>query len=239
MRFNCVCKSWQLLIQKIAISTFILLRTPNYRTRKSCFLSSKLVLPSEDGLEGGGETFLRQIPLDDKQKRIRIHMLGSCPWFGCVRIYNPSTGESTPWIKSLIKQQEDEKQVHAYCKCSYFGFNPATKEHKVLSLWLVITADGSGNYISDEKSCEVLTVDGKQQNSFRKVDDVLPTSPINLGSSVYVNNSIYWYHREPDKDVGLSIIEFNCATEKFRVISTPNNITDINRFCRTHLMVVV
>ncbi|XP_026429235.1 putative F-box protein At1g32420 [Papaver somniferum] len=270
MRFKCVCKSWQFLIEKdrhfidlhfarSEPSTFILLKTPNYKTRKPCFLSAKLVLPSEDdGLEGGGATFQRQI-IPQIELDSRIHMLefvNGLVCFAnqgtrCFQIYNPSTGESTPWIKSLIKQQkEDEKQVVNYdgsvvytraylnFRWSYFGYNPATKEHKVLSLWKVHSSDESGNCVSDEKICEVLTVGGKQQNSFRKVDEVLLVSPIYLGKSVYVNGSIFWYHRESDRDVGVAIIEFNCGTEKFRVIPIPNSIIDVSRFCRTHLMEV-
>ncbi|KAI3838191.1 hypothetical protein MKX03_024835 [Papaver bracteatum] len=246
MRLKCVCKRWQFLIEKdrhffnlhfgrSEPRAVLLLKTPNYENRKPCLLSANLVLPSGDGLEGGGATFQRQIipqiVLDSS-----VHMLNFVHGLvcfasqdtRCVLIYNPSTGESTPWIKSLVKQQqEDEKQVvgkdgkcayRAYLnfRKSYFGYNPATKEHKVLSLWRIYNEDENGNI---------------------KVDDVLPVNPLYLGKpAVYVNGSIYWYHTKPDIDVGLSVVEFNCGTEKFRVISIPNSITDISRFCNTHLM---
>ncbi|KAI3961603.1 hypothetical protein MKW92_032797 [Papaver armeniacum] len=271
MKFKCVCKSWQLLIEKdrrfidlhftrskSRSTLYILPRTPEYETRRdreSWFLLAELSLPSAVELVRGRATFQRQIPLSERDPS--THMLKSVNGLVCfanlkhgVRIYNPSTRESTPWIKSLIKQQHGHEMPEyiTFNEWSYFGYNPATKEHKVLSMWYVRKQDKYGNGIGDDETvCEVLTVGGgKQQNSFRMVDDVLLAPPYYLGDSVYVNGSIYWYRAKPNRDESrtdydrdeLSIIEFNCGTEKFREISVPNSITDICRFRSTLLMEV-
>ncbi|KAI3888169.1 hypothetical protein MKX03_020567 [Papaver bracteatum] len=102
-------------------------------------------------------------------------------------------------------------------------------------MWVVSKHDMKGSYIGEDKIYEVLTVG---HNSFRRADDALPVVPVFLCKPVYMNGSIYWYHKVPNMEVGLSIVEFNCATEKFGIISIPDYITDINRFSIIRLMEV-
>ncbi|KAI3894794.1 hypothetical protein MKW92_000178 [Papaver armeniacum] len=109
-----------------------------------------------------------------------------------------------------------------------FGYDPTTKEHKVISIWVRQLYNGP----HDKKEvwlCEVLTV---RHNSWRIIEAVPPVSPVALSTarSVYANGSIYWLLHGVEDDefepnaVGPLIVEFIVGIETFRVISIPNFI---------------
>ncbi|KAI3945624.1 hypothetical protein MKW92_032105 [Papaver armeniacum] len=253
MRFKCVCKRWQSLIQKD--DHFIDLHHTRSQTRKSllicpptmytygeiCYLLAELLIPDEGS--GGGATVHKKIPDIDRPDASLLQPLNGLFCFmdsqeASVCVQNPSTRESTPWIKSIIKQQhEDEGKVievideHgdlvkydiAYRNYDWkFGFDPATKEHKVISLWVKQLSNRRLGR-SEEWLCEVLTV---RQNSWRTIDAVPPVSPLSLACSrsAYANGSIYWLHYGPREDKDPSIVEFNVGSEMFRVIPLPKFI---------------
>lgn len=232
MRFKCVCKSWKSLIEKDpyfinlhftrskVVGRSILTEmftTENYAR----VLSAKLLLPSEDG-HGGGATFEREIPVGPHRCLDYLHMLNFVNGLICfldrkehsVRVYNPSTGESTPWIRSRIRK---EPSPFRYINFGHyeFGYDPFTKEHKVLAMWVLDPR-------STDFACEVLTV-GKHLNQWRRIEDVPPVLPRKLGDHVHTNGSIYWQSDIYDSGVP-SIVEFNVRSERFRVISLPNFI---------------
>ncbi|KAI3988290.1 hypothetical protein MKX01_012079 [Papaver californicum] len=108
----------------------------------------------------------------------------------------------TPWMSTTLMRKGD----HADPKYQ-FGFDPATKEHKVICLW-------------------------KSEIGFYPRRD---SDPVYVGcdesffhpnGSVYVNGSIYWithqlrYHGEKVS------VAFDVGTEKFRTILVPKFITD-------------
>ncbi|KAI3907019.1 hypothetical protein MKW92_008599 [Papaver armeniacum] len=150
-----------------------------------------------------------------------------------VRIYNVSTGEATPWIKSSVCIHHVEKHndtVNATEKPGcYFGFDPATGKHKVIFMWC------EGKF-KNVPVCEVLTVG---ENTWRIVNDVPPCKPDETMDTyvTYANGSIYWYlsHSSDDykprfeyskgKEVieysNESIMAFDIGSEKFRVIRIP------------------
>ncbi|KAI3971139.1 hypothetical protein MKW92_013680 [Papaver armeniacum] len=232
MRFKCVCKSWKSLIEKDlyfidlhftrskAVEASILVEMftlENYAR----VLSAKLLLPSEDGQEGGA-TFEKEIPVGPHRCLDYLHMLNFVNGLICfldrkehsVRVYNPSTGESTPWIRSRIRE---EPALFSYLNFGHydFGYDPFTKEHKVLAMWVLDSR--STNF-----ACEVLTV-GKHLNQWRRIEDAPPVSPTKLADPVHTNGSIYWQSDIYDSGVP-SIVEFNVRSERFRVISLPNFI---------------
>ncbi|XP_026408423.1 uncharacterized protein LOC113303594 [Papaver somniferum] len=139
-----------------------------------------------------------------------------------VRISNISTRQVTPWIKSTLlrKFKEQERDFCPYkqdVKCE-MGFNPATKEHKVICIWDI---SHSCPYRS-EMICEVLTVG---DNKWRKIAEVPPVYVLGV-ASVHVNGSIYYNTltvRE-DKVLPTSIVAFDVGTEKFRTIGVPDFI---------------
>ncbi|KAI3976980.1 hypothetical protein MKX01_008838 [Papaver californicum] len=208
-----------------------------YTYGESCYLLAELVLDEDSG---GGATVHKKIP-DIGPNVSLLQPLNGLFCFidsqeASVCVQNPSTRESTPWIKSIIKQQhEDEgKIIHvidghgdlvkynvAYRDYYWnFGFDPATKEHKVISLWIKQLSNRRLGR-SEVWLCEVLTV---RQNSWRTIDAVPPVSPISLAGSgsAYVNGSIYWLYYWPSDDP--SIVEFNVGNEMFRVIQLPKFI---------------
>ncbi|XP_026384247.1 F-box protein At3g22700-like [Papaver somniferum] len=127
-------------------------------------------------------------------------------------IWNPSTGESTPWIYSAIAQQKTQHQtetvqLNSSCRWYSFGYDHATKEHKVTI--------GGGRQQQDPK--------------WRKIDDVsLPPgmAPSNLGEHLYASGSIYWLHKGNSPTDESSILEFNVGSEKFRQISVPSSVVE-------------
>ncbi|RZC89694.1 hypothetical protein C5167_035689 [Papaver somniferum] len=140
----------------------------------------------------------------------------------------------------MIKQQQPQLEAEGRVHCLddvrlanlgwfQFGYDPATKEHKVIALWSKRIKAGPS--IRFEFLCEVLTV-GRQNNSWRKIDDVPPASPTNFTSSAYANGSIYWLNRGLGfkKDHEPCIVEFNFGSEKFRTIQLPSFIIEDVRY---------
>ncbi|MCL7039369.1 hypothetical protein MKW94_009403 [Papaver nudicaule] len=108
-------------------------------------------------------------------------------------IYNPITGERTPWIGT-------NKQGSIA-----FGFNIQSHEHNVICV--------SGDLDSDQV-VDVFTV-GK--NTWRK-SDAIPPIAIGCARPFYVDGCLYWRFRETKKDEPEKILRFDIATEKFRII---------------------
>ncbi|KAI3909419.1 hypothetical protein MKW92_048895 [Papaver armeniacum] len=234
MRFKCVCKHWESLIQQDQF--FIDLHFSRSKATRSCsvlhvgnqynpyermrLFSGELFLPTE---EDAGRVQLINARLWNiwKQPFTCGHRICTLDGLLCfmdlvnlsARVYNISTGESTPWIKTTIKPLRDLlQQGRDICLVNHaFGYDQATKEHKVLSLWN-LSENGSYSAV-----CEVLTV---RKNTWRRID-IPPVSPSYTDTvvSVYVNGSIYLLcpHGNAGTDTQ-TLLEFNVGTEKFRIL---------------------
>ncbi|XP_026436385.1 F-box protein At1g11270-like [Papaver somniferum] len=200
MRFKCVCKSWKSIIEHDA--HFINLHHSLSEARPG-FL---IVVPSTAGYSQdhtrGYESFLSG-NLHFDSRGVKIHTvrkiqsisnlttLGPIRGFIClpdifaVQIYNVSTGEVTPWIKSSVFTNVEKEnvilKVYEQPEC-YFGFDPSTGKHKVIFLWY------AGRF-KKRQVCEVLTVG---DNMWRIIDDAPPCKP-NGNISACENGSIYWF----------------------------------------------
>ncbi|XP_026445041.1 putative F-box protein At5g42430 [Papaver somniferum] len=275
MRFKCVSKPWLYLIKKDryfidlhftrsntapkSISMLVAV-FDSEKNKEMSLLSTEIMLPygGEDEHEGGGgrgvgtiqrkllgpcsatrHRFLNGLICYIEKDEVKIDRV-------CVQ--NPSTGESTPWVSSLIRQQfgEDCSSVvlNANGSATYkisptlssceFGYDPVTKEHKVVGLWGTGKWDMDGKIISEKCVCEVWTVGS---NSWRRIDDHPRHDLVKMGfkSTKYANGSIYWLGYSCSNDH--CIIEFNVGSEKFREISLPNFIRDdIGVACGTKLI---
>ncbi|XP_026424870.1 uncharacterized protein LOC113321206 [Papaver somniferum] len=114
-----------------------------------------------------------------------------------VCILNPSTRERTPWIVSSLRQNKKYNFVEEYARAVwlptyFFGFDPATKQHKVVCAWCLHgQATGfSGIDSEDDKFhwtgiCEVLTVG---ENTWRNIDEKVPFT------HYPVVNLLKWFH---------------------------------------------
>ncbi|MCL7039913.1 hypothetical protein MKW94_016167 [Papaver nudicaule] len=144
------------------------------------------------------------------------------------RIYNVSTRQVTPWIKSTLLAEENGKFqsednpvkiVSTLPPVYQMGFDPERKEHKVFCFWRLSEPFGGG-YICDVPgyaSWEVLTVgrDTKwrrigvvpDENNLIKIKEVLP--PHYGGEShltpVNANGSIYWRNKRMSSEYDLEI----------------------------------
>ncbi|XP_026391134.1 putative F-box protein At4g38870 [Papaver somniferum] len=137
-------------------------------------------------------------------------------------IYNPITGEKSPWIE--INNKQARNQIA-------FGFDKQSNEHKVICISSSNSDSGSADS-NNQKVNEVFTV-GK--NTWRIIDAV---PPIALGVGYnekvpyYVDGCIY---RRIRPDIfhpweREQILRFDIATEKFRIIPIPDFVIDPDRY---------
>ncbi|XP_026453680.1 uncharacterized protein LOC113355115 isoform X1 [Papaver somniferum] len=150
-----------------------------------------------------------------------------------VCILNPSTRERTPWIVSSLRQNKKYNFVEEYARAVwlptyFFGFDPATKQHKVVCAWCLHgQATGfSGIDSEDDKFhwtgiCEVLTVG---ENTWRNIDEKVPFTHYPVEVSICSNGFIYW----GSGFVGIpeNLNAFDVGQEKFKVITVPQHIKD-------------
>lgn len=158
-------------------------------------------------------------------------------------IYNPSTGERSPWISTTKASQENQGKGRREVACIALGFSPATNEHKVVCISSIKRNPDSETYKNccdypdkedidgEDQVCEVMTIG---ENTRRRIDEIPPYSlgnkevysgggPDNCdSSSVYVNGSIYWRFRYTRK--GEVVMGFDLEKEKFRVIPIPDYV---------------
>ncbi|XP_026453662.1 F-box protein At1g11270-like [Papaver somniferum] len=194
-----------------------------------CLLLAELLIPSDsESGDGGvaGAAVQRKVPLNIGDNTIsRVRMLNIVNGLICLmdpdshraRVYNPSTRESTPWIKSVVMRKLEEKgrPLKHDETLDAFGYDLATKDYKVVSLW----SRRGGNNKADVL-CEKLSLRNK---SWKIIDAVSPVSPnliYHLTHPVYANGSVYWL-RVDGKPM---VVELNMSTEKFRVLSVPNSV---------------
>ncbi|KAI3853987.1 hypothetical protein MKX03_026543 [Papaver bracteatum] len=238
MRLKCVCKHWDSIIKKDQF--FIDLHFSRSKATRTCSLlhvctphkgrlfSAELFLPFEKE-EEDGRVQLRNAHLWEPPIRERHVVM--CTLDGlicfmdmencCARIYSSSTRESTSWMKTTIQQRRYHRLM-----MQQFGYDPATKEYKVLALW---------NLHHNRVVCEILTV---RRNSWRRIDGIPSISPHDILCSVYVNGSIYFLsannyllkNQYANRPLAQTLIEFNVGSEKFRIVDTIDCYNNSNDF---------
>ncbi|KAI3973752.1 hypothetical protein MKX01_031172 [Papaver californicum] len=266
MRFKCVSRRWQSLIHEDRLfidylhssrlnqrPSLLLVGKSQYKSKLRCLLTAELLITStEDGQDDrvvsvGATSQWIAPPFRREHHICTLNGLICIMDTDCYRacVYNSTTRESTPWIKSVIKQQVVEEQaiyqpLNLRLLKHEFGYDPVTKEQKVVALW----SSHRRNRLTDVKTvdviCEVLTV---RQNSWRKIDVVFPgKSPNRVVTSVYMSGSIYWHckfsYTTPARRRILAesyFIEFDVGREKFRLVDTPPHIIS-DRFCMSNLI---
>ncbi|KAI3877727.1 hypothetical protein MKW98_020208 [Papaver atlanticum] len=148
-------------------------------------------------------------------------------------LYNVITQEATPWIRSTylaqVEQCCDLSEVDVD-RTYEFGFDPTTKEYKVICMWIISgwelqKFEGCGEYTlyentegneADYKMCEILTL-GKD-TAWRRIDKVPPYAYYqykDIFGSVYSNGSIYWTMYEGLRPI---LVAFDVGSEEYRVI---------------------
>ncbi|KAI3932272.1 hypothetical protein MKW98_024992 [Papaver atlanticum] len=131
-----------------------------------------------------------------------------------VCMYNISTRDVTPWVKSTLQKEVKEMYGKDISIRSHgFGFDPATKEYKVVCMW-------TGYIWETDNFWEVLTVG---HNTWRKINDIPPYTRGFTDSGVYVNGSIYWCTWKHNGDADF-IVAFDVGCEMLRTIQIPNFI---------------
>ncbi|OVA03735.1 F-box domain [Macleaya cordata] len=242
MQFKRVCKRWQYLIQQDPYFTYLHLARSKSRLRDTIFLLLICGLPMDRGRKSffSGDLFEGISHANGAPKKLA---LGRTPHQilkpvnglicfgeyakGSVLIYNPSTGERTSWIEPTISIEKIGRRERA--QCFGFGFDPTTKEHKVICIWEVLQSEAPLNNPEEvrvDQFCEVLTVG---ENTWRRIDEVPPFKLYR--DSVYVNGSIYWRNNRGNITIAYPkqaevIVAFDVGSEKFRVIPIPNFILD-------------
>ncbi|KAI3843458.1 hypothetical protein MKX03_030602 [Papaver bracteatum] len=135
-------------------------------------------------------------------------------------IYNPITGEISPWIE--INNKQARNQIA-------FGFDKLSNEHEVICI------SSSKSDSDSDNSNEVVEVFTVGKNTWRRIDAI---PPIALGVGYdekvpyYVDGCIYRRFRPDifDPWEREQILRFDIATEKFRIIPIPDFVIDPDRF---------
>ncbi|KAI3838334.1 hypothetical protein MKX03_005462 [Papaver bracteatum] len=134
-------------------------------------------------------------------------------------MYNPITGEKSPWIETNNKQARNRIA---------FGFDPQSGEHKVICVSSSSNSDSVSDDHNNNQVVEVLTV-GK--NTWRRIDAI---PPIAIGNDVkvpfYIDGCLYWRFRKTEPE---QIMIFDIVTEKFRVIPIPGFVITPDAFSQT------
>ncbi|CAN1830211.1 Putative F-box protein At4g38870 [Linum perenne] len=258
MRFKSVCKSWKSIIEQDL--NFMNLHYTHSEARSGLFiLRSKPIFSNSNDNKKSRELSLLSVDLqcDDKgvvnsanlqsSKKIvqsclistRLRFLGPVRGLICfvdgtaVQICNVSTGElATPWITSTVLKSGVGRMHRYFNPMCYFGFDPATGNHKVMFMW---------SRCKDAvlpPVWEVLTV-GDYDARFRIIDSFPPppsSCELRFVDDVGVcgsGGSIYWlaaqghapWHCFPlgmEKDEYFEyLLAFDIGSEQFRIIPIP------------------
>ncbi|KAI3888200.1 hypothetical protein MKX03_012079 [Papaver bracteatum] len=166
------------------------------------------------------ETIMNKVIMTDDKWFDYEYVLGLVNGLACfldwdeddVRIYNVSTREASPWIKSTLLSEEKGKfDTSIRRQAIYrFGFDPEKKEHKIFCFCRLSDRTKPSRIAEcpDYTSCEVLAVgsDTKwrrinvvpNENNKIKINKVFPSFDVQR-DSVYGNGTIYWRNLEPQE----------------------------------------
>ncbi|XP_026417749.1 putative F-box protein At5g52610 isoform X1 [Papaver somniferum] len=247
MRFKLVCTHWRSLIKEDKyLIDLHLVRSKTRREGTKLLISSvlgrKMDLFFCDLFQGGPAIPLlgRKATDDDRNNTFDETLMLNpvngliCfvkPFEGSVLVYNPSTGYKTSWLETrtrkLMRDHNGQAVDTSRMRWGFgFGFDPATKEHKVVSVFETMNTEQKiskeNPYGLDVQNCEVLTVG--VQNEWRQIDKSSTPGYI-VGASVYVNGVIYWL--DEHHKVHEVIMAFDVRGEKFnKVIVIPTFINN-------------
>ncbi|XP_026460433.1 putative F-box protein At3g10240 [Papaver somniferum] len=192
MRFKCVSKYWCTLIQdpyfgdlhftrsKTCIRLLFIVpplkSQPKNRTAVTNYKEYPVCFKTADLLSEGKGRVVSTIHTVRRSKSFQCsEILGAVNGLicfiedseGAACIFNVSTREVTPWIRSSLDDDDD------FFPLAYgFGFDPATNQYKVICIWEMAEEEDSST-IFGPLVCEVLTLG---DNSWRRIDEV-PSRP--------------------------------------------------------------
>ncbi|KAI3969961.1 hypothetical protein MKW92_045560 [Papaver armeniacum] len=254
MRFKCVCKHLRYLIEDDP--QFIDLHLTRSKARPGLFMNfpakasrypfpkvskgDELVFLTADLFQDGHPVAVNTVWKTNSLHYDRV--LGPVNGLICfidmsvyaVQMYNVSTREITPWISSSVFMNEkimtNSGKYRVRGGVNYqFGFDPVTKEHKVVFVWKIL----------DRNPCQVCEVFTVGDNAWRIIDEV-PLIPIDgHGLNVHANGSLYWYvkYDAPVNDNPIEyksaefLVAFDIRSEKFRTIKIPAGVDDFESVC--------
>ncbi|KAI3937874.1 hypothetical protein MKW92_035944 [Papaver armeniacum] len=182
MQFKCVSKSCQYIIED---SSFVELRRARSKKHPQLLIqiqddydNSKIILSPEDGFNGGVALQKVKIPCAKQARMLKQSIDGLFCFVdnsnGVTCIYNPGTGQVTPWAKTSVNigVRANPGAFSLWDGCvnqqpTYgFGFDPLTNKYKLLCVWRISRPTNVWEY-----ACEVFTVG---ENQWRRIDEVPP-----------------------------------------------------------------
>ncbi|OVA00006.1 F-box domain [Macleaya cordata] len=262
MLFKCVCKQWRSLIQQdpYLIDSHVTRSEKYPGDTNILFIYSQPIKEADHvgttftfayWFECGGLVNRWKLDLDCTHVKILKPINGLiclCRYDDdSVLIYNPSTGQRTSWIQSTISSEEiGVRKVACYFE---FGYDPTTKEHKVICIWGIFKRKTSPDFTADYEEvaaaatallscddyeeieddqyfCEVLTVG---ENRWRRIDVEVPLYLRGYSiytDSIYANGYIYWRYHSMYNSKEEVLVAFDVGREKFIVIQIPDSVID-------------
>ncbi|MCL7040774.1 hypothetical protein MKW94_016649 [Papaver nudicaule] len=277
MRFKSVSKHWLSLIREDAHlmdlhfsrskSRPVLLHInplPEVGLSTSNTVQQRISCGEISGGEEQVEEITSEVRITDDKWFLYDHILEPVNGLVCfvhwktyaIRVYNASTRQETPWVKSTLLAEENCKLTYKDSKMKIkslrnpvyrFGFDPEYKEHKVFCFWRLVSRPQRRHNNSldrpDYESWEALTVG--QDTKWRRINAVpnknnqieikqaLPPASCSR-RQVYADGTIYWSNKEYRSDAFRYsnpddpdvIVAFDVGSEKYRVIPVPKFILD-------------
>ncbi|KAI3833041.1 hypothetical protein MKX03_021319 [Papaver bracteatum] len=280
LRFKSVCKHWWSLItqdknfidlhcthSKKRMKLLCIAPKPEIKedeTRPQHILTENLSVKRSSG--GEGKVIIHNVKkttdenwfdYDDVLEQINGLVCFLDRRAAAVRIYNVSTRQVTPWIKSTLLAEEKHKfksednpvEIKSdFLPMYQIGFDPEKKEHKVFCFWRLSARpeDFTSDTVSIYSSWEVLTVgrDTKwrrigvvpDENNLIKLNKMEMLRPYSIDRKpVHANGTIYWRNKHMNCHEQYILtdpdvkVAFDVGSEKFRVIPIPSFILDETR----------
>ncbi|CAK9149291.1 unnamed protein product [Ilex paraguariensis] len=222
--FRCVSKSWCSFLTSnnpsfidlhlsrsqscLATTTNLLMSGYDKQLQRECLLLTDL--------EGGGRAtrlLMAADTIENERLLLSENINGLVCWHNtrCAYICNPSTRE----LVKLPIIPQTTRRIDSY----NFGFDPSSKEFKVLNFRISWTGNGA--------TCESFHIFTLGSDSWRRIhpalpfvfSDNLPWGLFSLINAVCLNGALHWIHEDM-----ATILVFDLKDEKFRVIPLSSDV---------------
>lgn len=229
LRFRCVCKEWNKLVQNpLFINAHLEKRIPNSLLIINSSTTDQKACFSLFNAETSNETFQSELPMK-ANLGYKLSVCGSYNGLVCISsaslldvdpiyIWNPSVRKTRLLPSSLIPKRDHCWPLNFLA----FGFHQAKNDHIVLRIVR----------IEQWSCCYRVEIYSLKDDCWRSVSSV-PTIPTALdcrllSKSICSNGLVYWIVKHKNGGIPNSILSFDIATEEFHRLILPDCLVYID-----------
>ncbi|KAF7134238.1 hypothetical protein RHSIM_Rhsim08G0210600 [Rhododendron simsii] len=227
---KCICKHWRTLIEEpsfVELHHFRAKSRPGgcYLVISSCTPDLKDIIFFSANYEGGLAQHLFSYPASG------FYDFQACVnGLICVYFHNPkSIVIVNPITKEIIALPPFNPPSNGYAKKGKFrldlvplvsfGFDPSSKQYKVVNIYRVMKQSTRGELESSHCECEIFTLGSL---SWRKIDIIPPASHFEFGADgICLGGVIHWRNFSSHPVHDEVVVTFDLKDERFGVISLP------------------